>query len=329
VVKNNLVILICLFLLLSLGVGVFVYFNRPQISKIGLSPSNGTGKIIKLAYNPWMASELNATIAKVILEKELGYKVELTKIDEFAQWMPLSTGQLHASLEVWPSGHPDEYKKYIVSDKTIEDGGLLGPIGKMGWYIPDYLARQYPRLTTWEGYKDPILTKVLATKETGNKGRFISGDPTWIQYEPDIIKNLGLNLQTVQLDSEEKVLAALDAAYTKKEPFLFYFWTPHWAMSVYDLVPVSLPPYSDVCYSKIKTHGVNCDYPSDKFYKVFWSGLKTYAPSAYNFLKKFNYTTLDQISLMAKVQIDKKTVAEAAQAWVDDHRTTWERWLAN
>lgn len=286
-----------------------------------------TRPVIKLAANAWMASELNVAVAEIILEEKMGFPVEVVAIDENDQWAKLAKGELHACLEVWPSGHAGRAQKYIQEEKSIENGGPLGPVGKIGWYIPDYILRKYPELATWEGFKKPENVALFAAPETGDKGRFLAGDPGWVQYDADIIRNLGLNLQVVRLGSEEALLAALDSAYKKQEPVLMYFWTPHWAHAVYDLVPVTLPPYSDECYARQTAGGVDCDYPPDPLYKIFWSGFKGYAPQAYEFLKKMNYTTRDQIAMMAMVQIDKKSIQEAARAWLRDHETEWQAWL--
>ena len=64
---------------------------------------------VNIAVNPWTGSAVNANVAKVIMEQELGCTVELTDIDEFAQFPALSTGDLDATLEVWPSGHAKDY----------------------------------------------------------------------------------------------------------------------------------------------------------------------------------------------------------------------------
>ncbi|MBN1136067.1 MAG: ABC transporter substrate-binding protein [Anaerolineae bacterium] len=286
-----------------------------------------TRPVIKLAISPWVASEVNATVAKILLEEQMGYTVEIVPIDEYAQWEAMAKGEVHAGLEVWPSGHAEDVQKYIVEAKTVEDGGPLGPVGKITWYIPSYLRREHPELATWEGLKDPDNVALFATAATGTKGQFLAGDPSWVQYDEQIINNLGLNFQVVRLDSEEKLLAALDAAYQKQEPILLYFWTPHWAHSLYDLVPVELPAYSEECYARAAEGGVDCDYPPDPLFKIFWSGFKDYAPQAYAFLKRMSYTNLDQIAILATVQLDKKSVEEAARAWIAENEEVWKGWI--
>lgn len=288
---------------------------------------SGDKPTIKLAENPWTGSAINVAVAKILLEKELGYPVEIVTIDENAQWPALATGDLSASLEVWPSGHAENVKQYIDDQKVVENGGELGVIGKIGWYTPSYVVEQNPELATWEGFKDPAKASLFKTAETGEKGQFLAGDPSWVQYDEAIINNLGLDLQVVVAGSEQAVLAALDSVYSRQEPILFYFWTPHSVHAKYDLTEVKLPEYSEECYSKTETGGVDCDYPSDVLFKIFDAKLKDQAPEAYEFLKNFNYTTEDQISMIAAVELDGKSAEEAAQQWIDQHQDVWQAWL--
>ncbi len=283
--------------------------------------------IIKLAENPWSASQLNVAVAKILLEEKLGYQVEVVSIDENAQWPALASGDLHASLEVWPSGHAENVAEYIEKQQLVENGGPLGVVGKIGWYIPTYLLTDHPELATWEGFTTPETAALFATAETGDQGQFLAGDPSWVQYDADIMKNLGIPFQIVNAGSEEAILAALDSANSRQEPILFYFWTPHSVHAKYDLTEVKLPDYSDECYAKATEGGVACDYPADHLFKVFWAGFKDAAPDAYALLKNMNYTTEDQISMIAAVELDGKPVAEAARAWLDANEAVWSGWL--
>jgi len=282
---------------------------------------------IKLAENPWSASMINAAVAKILLEEQLGYTVEIVTIDENAQWPSLATGDLSASLEVWPSGHAENVAQYIDDQGVVENGGLLGPVGKIGWYTPSYMIDRHPELATWEGFMDPAIAAEYATAETGDLGQFLAGDPSWVQYDADIIRNLGLPLQVVNAGSEQAILAALDAAYSREEPILFYFWTPHSIHAKYELTNVALPEYSEECYAEAESGGVACDYPGDELFKIFWAGLADAAPDAYVLLKNMNYSTEEQIKMVAAVELDGKTAEEAAREWLAANESLWQTWL--
>jgi glycine betaine/proline transport system substrate-binding protein len=282
---------------------------------------------IVLVENAWSASELNVTVAKILLENELGYPVEIISLDENAQWAALASGDAHASLEVWPSGHAANVAEFIDEAGTVENGGLLGPVGRIGWYMPSYMLAQDPSLATWEGFTSPEAAALFATAETGSSGQFVGGDPSFVQYDGDIITNLGMPFEVVFAGSEEAILAQLDTAYSREEPVLFYFWTPHSIHAKYDLTRVELPAYSDDCYAGADSGGVNCDYPGDDLFKIFWSGLAEAAPDAHALLSNMSYSTEAQIDMIAAVEIEGQSMEEAAQAWVDANESVWRTWL--
>ncbi len=266
-------------------------------------------------------------VARILLEEQLGYPVEVVTIGESAQWPALAAGDLHASLEVWPSGHAENVAEYIDKQQLVENGGALGPVGKIGWYVPSYLLDAHPELATWEGLLPPENVQLFATAESGDQGQFLTGDPSWTQYEDDIIANLGLDFTIIAAGSEEAILAALDSAYSREAPLLFYFWTPHSVHARYDLTEVALPEYSDECYATAAEGGVECDYPADVLFKIFWGGMAEAAPDAYTLLQNMTYSTEDQIAMIAAVELDGVSVEEAARTWLDANEATWQSWL--
>lgn len=282
---------------------------------------------IRIAQNAWSASKVDAALAAILLGEQLGFPVEVADIDENAQWPAIAKGELHACLEVWPSGHRADIQQYVTDQRSVEDGGPLGPVGKIGWYIPAYLLEAHPDLATYAGFKNPDNVALFRTAETGTKGRFLSADPSFVQYDEQIICNLGLDLAVVFAGSEDAVLAQVDAAYHRQEPILFYFWKPHSAHEKYQLAEVALPPYSDACYAKAAAGGIDCDYPNDVLFKIVWSGLSQYAPDAYQLFRNIHYSTEEQTALIAIVDLDGRTPRDAARTWIDSHQSVWRSWI--
>ena len=294
----------------------------------GEDDSRGSQTTIKLAVNPWNGSAANVAVAAQLLESELGYTVERVDIDENAQWAAINTGDLDASLEVWPSGHAQNVADFIDSaDGNVDNAGLIGPIGEIGWFMPTYMVDQHPALATWEGFADPELAGLFATAETGDKGQFLSGDPSWTIYDEQIIANLNLPLEIVYVGSEAGILAALDSAYSRQEPALFYFWTPHSAFNTYDLTRVALPAYSDACYATVDAGGIDCDYPEDVLFKIVSRDLAENAPDADAFLRAMSYSTADQIQMLSAIENDGLTVDEAAAQWIEANPDVWGAWI--
>lgn len=282
----------------------------------------GSKETITLVENAWPASQLNVAVAKIIIEKELGNPVEIVALDENAQWDALAGGDVDASLEVWPSGHGERIAEYIDNLGTVENGGPLGPVGEIGWYVPQYVVDANPALATWEGYKDAAAE--FASAETGENGRFLGADPSWVQYDEAIIANLGLPFQVVWTGSEDALLAEVSSAYSRQEPVLFYFYSPHAIFQQMDLVQVELPAYSDECYAD--PAAIDCSYPKDNLMKIFSAGLADKDADVHSFLANMNYGSDAQIEMLAMLN-EGKTFEEAAQAWIDAHEDTWRAWL--
>jgi glycine betaine/proline transport system substrate-binding protein len=288
-------------------------------------PDN-SGTTINLAISPWTGSDANVAVAQVLLEDKLGYTVKTTKIDEYAQFPALANGQLSATLEVWPSGHAKDYKKFITANAGVVDGGELGVIGQIGWWIPTYMLTDHPELATWEGLKtDADLFK---TAESGDKGQILDGDPSYVTFDQAIADNLGLDLKVVYGGSEAAELAALDAAYQKQDPILMYFWTPHWAQQKYDLTMIQLPEVTTACEDAAANDAskYTCAYPEDDLYKAFNADLQSDAPAAFAMLSAMSYTNDDQNEIALDIN-NGMAPEDAAQKWVDANPEVWQPWV--
>lgn len=283
---------------------------------------------ISLVVNPWTASRLNAEVAKVIIEQELGNTVELTEIDENAMFTGMADGTLDAALEIWPSGVTEDEQAFI-DEGSVVDLGELGAVGKIGWFVPSYVVEEHPELATWEGFQDPELASMFATAETGDKGRFLGTDPSYSQYDEQIIENLDLPLQVVFSGSEPATVAELDARVAAEEPIVMYWWTPTAAVAAYDLVNVELPEYTEECGASAAAGdgGVDCDYPEDVLFKAASGELAEKDADVLAFLEAFTITTEDQLEMLPAVEIDGEEPAAVAEQWVADHEDVWREWL--
>lgn len=301
---------------------IFLLISVFLIALFAAACGGGAKEKIVLVENPWPASELNVEVAKIIIEKELGNPVEIVALTEQVQWDALAAGDADASLEVWPSGHGERIAEYIDNLKTVVNGGLLGPIGEIGWYVPTYAVEANPALATWEGYKDAAAD--FATAETGDKGRFLGADPSWVQYDEQIIANLGLPFQVVWTGSEDALLAEVSSAYSRNQPVLFYFYSPHAIFQQFDLTQVELPAYTDECYADPAK--IACAYPKDELMKIFSAKLEAKDADVFKFLSSMNYGSDAQIEMLANLNTGM-TVEQAAQAWVAAHEDIWRAWL--
>lgn len=289
------------------------------------SSSGGGTETIRLARNNWTASSIETEILKQLIETNLGNPVEIVDIDENAMFAGMSAGDIDANVEVWPSGvTPDE--QAFIDDGSVANIGLLGAVGKIGWFVPQYALDQFPQLATWEGFKDPAVAKAFATAATGANGRFLGMDPSFSQYDEQIITNLKLPFQVQYSGSEAATMAEIEARAGNKEPLVMYYWMPSAAVGKYNLKNVALPaPTVDCAADSAKCDG---DYPQDTLFKIASAKLKIKDAKVYAFLEKFQLTTDDQLGLLPKIEIDKLELTAVAAEWIKNNEAVWKAWLS-
>ncbi|MDP2291697.1 MAG: glycine betaine ABC transporter substrate-binding protein [Actinomycetota bacterium] len=294
------------------------------------SSGGSSGEAVTLAVNPWTGSAVNAYVAKAIIEAELDTAVEIIDIDENATWVGLDDGSIDAVLEVWPSGHAQDYETYITGKGTVVDLGLLGPAAKIGWYVPKFIVDAHPELATWEGFQNPELAKLFATAESGDLGQFTMGDPSYVTYDEQIIENLGLPLDYVVAGSEAALLTAIDQSVADQKPILMQFWKPHWKQLEVELVEVTLPEITPECEAALASQDGSyaCDYPVDNLYKAANAGLEEKNADVFALLSKLTLTTEQQSEIAGYVDRDGMTAEAAAKKWVEENPDVWQAWLA-
>jgi glycine betaine/proline transport system substrate-binding protein len=312
----------------ALALGLALAACAPDTDGDGAATDDGNGEAaggdesITLVANPWPGSMANVQVAAQVMEAELGIDVDITEIDENAQWTGLDSGELSAVLEVWPSGHEENYQTYI-EEGNVEDLGELGALGQIGWWLPDYVLEEYPEMESWEGLEGN--EEIFATSETGDSGQFLAADPSFVQFDETIIDNLGLDFEVVQSGSEAAQLTAVESAIESEEPVLFYFYTPHWMHDRYELSMVELPEYEEGCEEPEDER--TCGYPEDVLFKAAHEGLSEDAPVAHEFLTNFQMENEWQDEITFMIDEEGMDPEDAAAQWIEENEDAWQAWL--
>ena len=101
-----------------------------------------------IAINPWVGYEANAARrGRTSPRAELGCDVEYKNVKEEVAWQGFGNGEVDVVIENW--GHDDLKKKYIdgPEDRAVE-AGPTGNVGIIGWYVPPWMAEEYPTSPT-------------------------------------------------------------------------------------------------------------------------------------------------------------------------------------
>src|SRR6187549_676358 len=158
-------------------------------SAFGRSSAKSCGTVT-LDENAWAGATANVYVLKYVLEKNLGCTVNIEKLPESTPlFQAMVDGKVDVVPEDWNNIDLKVNQKFVKSGKVINLGSN-GVIGHIGWFIPTYLMKQHPELKSWTGLKKNW--SLFKTVDSQGKGLFLGGDPTYVQKDQQLIKELGL-----------------------------------------------------------------------------------------------------------------------------------------
>jgi len=282
---------------------------------------------VTLNEQAWTGSTANTYIAKYVLEKYLGCKVNVTDIAEIPVYQAMASGKVDAVLEDWQ--HVAQYKQYATKQHSVALEGSNGLTGHIGWFIPKYLLQKYPQFATWKGLKGH--EKVFSSPEAP-QGMFLGGDPSYEQKDTQLIQTLGLNLKHVTVGAETAEVARFSQLIAQKKPVIFYWWTPEYRNAELNLVEVKLPPRGPKCQDDGSTNApiqdYRCAYSSYPLEKVFSSKFAKSGSPAVAVLKRWAWpSNSDQNMVSSWIAGQHMDPAKAAKKYVDSHQAAVNKWL--
>ena len=290
----------------------------------GAAQSCGT---VTINEQSWSGSTANTYVAKYVLEKNLGCKVKITNVTEGTPYFQaMRDGKIDVALEDW-----DNTLAYVgaaVHQGQVGPGHRLERDHRRDRLVhPAVPAQAVPGVRkSWKGIKGKEA--VFKSPESGSQGMFLGGDPSYVQKDRALIKELGLNLKHVVAGAEPAQVARWSQLYKQKKPVLFYWYDPQYLNAQYDLVRVKLPARFKGCLDDEKQPGKHaCEYPSYGLDKLISGKFATSGSPALKFVKKWKWTSADQ-NFVANLIAGKKLKPEkAAEQWVKANKAKVNAWL--
>jgi glycine betaine/proline transport system substrate-binding protein len=287
---------------------------------------------LRIAVNPWTGYVANAHVIGQVAATELGCNVSYPDVKEEVGWQGMADGSIDTIVENW--GHPDLIKKYVDDQGSVQDAGLTGNKGLIGWFVPQWMADEYPDITNWENLNK--YADMFETSESGGKGQLLDGDPSYVTNDEALVKNLDLDYKVVVGGSEAALLTSFRSAQENKTPLLAYFYTPQWYAEVngqatpgvkdpVKIAHVELPPWKEGCDDDPAK--VDCDYPPYDLNKLISTKFAESGSPAVDLVKNFEWTNEDQNLVASYIGQDGMDPNDAADKWIADNQDKVDAWL--
>ncbi|HEY7177761.1 MAG TPA: glycine betaine ABC transporter substrate-binding protein [Gaiella sp.] len=299
-------------------------------SAFGRDAAKSCGSVT-MDENAWAGATANVYVLKYVLEENLGCTVNIEKLPESTPlFQAMADGKVDVVPEDWNNILLKVNQKYVKSG-TIMNLGSNGVIGHIGWFIPTYLMKQYPQFKTWRGLKGK--EGIFKSPESGSQGMFLGGDPSYVQKDAQLIKELGLDFKFVSVGAEPAQVARWTQAYKQKKPIIFYWYTPQYLNTAYQLSEIKLPARSKTCVDSYNPKlGSNwgiykCAYGLTIIDKLMTSKFAKSGSPAVGVIKRWKWSANDQnyvANLIAGKHMDPE---KAAEQWVDANPAKVKAWL--
>lgn len=263
-----------------------------------------------ISMSPWVGYTASAAVVTEVAKAQ-GCTITQKDLKEEVAWQGFETGEVDVIIEDWD--HTDLVKKYVDEKQVAVAVGPNGNQGVIGYFVPPWLAKEHPDIVS-----DPVtaLNKyadLFKNSESGSKGAWLEGDPTFVTNGEAIVKNLKLNYKVIFTGSEAALIEAFRSAEANKKAVIGYFYTPQWFMSEVPLVRVKLPADTHQCTGDAAAIDGDCpDYVLDK---IASKKLMDSGDAFATIVKNFSWTNDDQNSVAADIQAGS-TPEAAAQKWI-------------
>lgn len=298
------------------------------MTTFGATSAQACGKV-SITQMDWASSQVVTAVAEFLMKQGYGCEVAVVPSSTVPALTSLAeTGEPDILTEVWANSTP-AYEGLLKEGKLVELGDVLSDGGVEGWWIPEYLAKSNPELTTWEGImKNPAAVG----------GKFHDCPSGWAC---DIINNNNLKaakaeaggLERFQHGSGETLQTSIASAYADKAPWFGYYWAPTAVLGKYPMVQVKVPDYNaegHTCNGKVDcSNPVFSAYPASKVVTAVSSGFMEREPEIAELLKKVSFTNAQMGEVLAWRLDNNASNEEAAVHFLTNYKDVWANWLSD
>lgn len=321
--KRNMLLVLILALVVAVGAGSLDSASA-QLP--------GKGKTFVLGYGMWTADNLSTHVTKALLEKELGYRVEIAELSVPALYAAMANNQVHAFTNAWFPNQQYLIERY---GDRIEIVNTNFDDSYTGLFVPTWLAEEY-NVYKWEDLFRPEVIKLFDHDGDG-KGDIHGCDIAWTcnHILDDKLAHVGLDKHYVQMAiSEQMVNFELRNAMRLRKPILFIAWTPGWIFSAYP-VPDVLTVLEDTSrWHPDDPEGINIrstGWPPGKSLIAVSPRVKDEHPEAYRLLSEITIP-LEAVNHSIDLQVVKgegsrRHLDRHAAQWIEENRETVDGWL--
>lgn len=281
------------------------------------------------------SAAFHTAVARTILEK--GYECETDAIPGTTLVLNqgMARGDVDVLMEIWTANTAQAFLDAEKEGK-VKRLGTTYPDAQEGWYVPRYVVEgadaAAPDLKSVEqlgNYK-----QLFEDPEDPEKGRFLNCVIGWqceiVNTKKLIAYGLEEDYSNIRPGAGAALEAAVEAAYLRERPVLFYHWVPTWLIGKYDFVMLEEPAYDKAVWDAMMAEERPTEataYPQTKVVIGANTEFTEKSEEITRFFQEYSTTSAQTSAALAYMHDNDAEADEAALEFLRTKPDVWTKWV--
>ncbi|MGN8259633.1 ABC transporter substrate-binding protein [Pseudomonas sp. SMSB3] len=288
----------------------------------------------------WESGALTTEILRYIVEHGYGYPTDTLPGSTVSLEVALARNDLQVIAEEWAGRSPawvkaEQAKQVFALGDTVKNA-------EEGWWVPEYVIKgdpqhgiepQAPELVSVQDLKR--YPQVFRDPESPDQGRFLNSPSGWTSEIVNSQKLKAYGLDNLYTNFRSGSGAALDAeissAIRRRQPVLFYYWSPTPLIGRYKLVRLQEPAFDAAAWATL----TDAKNPNPKGSQSLPAKLSIGVSKAFRDGYPQLVAVFEKVDLpidlfnktLAEMSEKRQQPADAAKVFLQAHPDVWKAWL--
>jgi glycine betaine/proline transport system substrate-binding protein len=294
----------------------------------------------------WDSALIQNGVARYIVEKGYGYPTSQIEGATLPLFQGLRKGDIDLTMEIWLPNQDTAWNEAVKAGEVIPVGKSLEDNWQSSFLIPKYMQDANPELDSIEDLKEDKFKSLF--EQEGGKVVLLGCIAGWgcrtmqdgDETGPGQIVGMGLEDHVVVRDpgTSGALAAAIEAAFAKEDPILFYYWGPtalaHQLATGVGYVDLEQPDPSE-CADNSPIHG--CAFPAAEIMIAMNTELVNDAPELITFFQNWDWSAGNQLAAEGWYADNKEgltndgksseEIYSATGVWYLQNNDAWKSWV--
>ena len=312
---------------------------------VEVAPTKEKREIVFGGLN-WDSALVQNGVARYIVEHGYGYPTSQIEGATLPLFQGLRKGDIDLTMEIWLPNQDTAWNEAVKAGEVIPVGKSLEDNWQSSFLIPKYMQDANPELDSIEDLKEDKFKSLF--EQEGGKVVLLGCIAGWgcrtmqdgDESGPGQIVGMGLEDHVVIRDpgTSGALAAAIEAAFAKEDPILFYYWGPtalaHKLDTGVGYVDLEQPDPSE-CADNSPIHG--CAFPAAEIMIAMNTELVNDAPELISFFQNWDWSAGNQLAAEGWYADNKEgltndgksseEIYSATGVWYLQNNDAWKSWV--